>query len=485
MKSLPPRTQAFLWLMVCAATGVAMAFLFKDSWELDGGHHYLFARWSWTHPELFVGVWSRPLFTFIYAFPALAGYLPARLFTLLICLLTAHHTWRLAEDLKIERASIVIPLLWLQPIFFVYCTDNMTEPIFALVFVIALRLHHLGRVKAGMIVASLMILARPEGFFLGVLWGIWVLADARRSLKSRITLIPLLATGAFIWWLSALIITQDPFFIKHNWPPNWSLTGSAYGMASLYAYPVRLPEIVGLFMLPPFLFGLIHLLKTRRSFTVTSSFLSLLILHTIFRAYGLFGSAGYPRYLLSVSPAIALISLVGWNQIALRFAHRSHFFRTASVAIILAASACVDFVYADCIELARDAWAIAQVHSWFREHKLQFTITRFIWSEPYACILLDRDPWENPFFTHNRDSDLKLLRAAPPGTLIYWDERVGPKWIGLKAADIEEAGYVRLHTQSFVLNGFLNRSWFGFGGPRRQTMYLFFKPPEGKNDEIR
>jgi hypothetical protein len=495
MKIPPSRFQAYLWLIICAAAGLAMAFLFIDSWELDGGHHYLFARWSWTHPELFVGVWSRPLFTLLYAFPALAGYLPAKLFSVLICLVIAHQTWRLAEDLKIERAPAVIGFLWLQPMFFLYCADNMTEPIFALVYVLALRLHHLGRVKAGMIVASLMILARPEGFFLGLLWGTWVLAEALpadgrtwsiRSLRfGAASAIPLLATGAFIWWLAALIITRDPLFIRNNWPPNWSVTGSAFGTAMLYAYPIRLPEIVGLFMLPPFLYGLIHLLQHRKLFTLTSAFLLLFILHTILRAYGLFGSAGYPRYMLSVSPAIALITLVGWNQMAISFAHRSPFFRSACAVILLGASAYANFVYADCIELARDARAIAQIHSWFQVRQEQFTITRFIFSEPYACILFNRDPWENPIFTRNREDDMNLLRDSPPGTLIYWDERVGPKWLGLKAADIEEAGYVLLHSQSFVLKGyFVNRSWFGYGGPRRQTIYLFYKPPEEKETKF-
>ncbi|MGH9937832.1 MAG: hypothetical protein ACREAM_16425, partial [Blastocatellia bacterium] len=179
MKVLASRSQAYLWLVVCAAAGLAMAFLFDDSCQQDGGQHYLFARWAWVHHELFVGVWARPLFTSIYAFPALIGYRAARLLTVLICLAVAHQTWRLAEDFKINRAPFAIALVWLQPSFFLFCADNMTEPIFALVYVIALRLHHRRWIKAGMIVASLMILARPEGLFLGVLWGIWVLFDWR------------------------------------------------------------------------------------------------------------------------------------------------------------------------------------------------------------------------------------------------------------------------------------------------------------------
>ena len=155
-----------------------MLFLFDDSCQLDGGQHHLFARWAWTHHELFVGVWSRPLFTFVYAFPAAIGFRAARALTVLICLAIAWQTWRLAEDFKLERAPFSIALLFLQPSFFLFCADTMTEPIFALTFVVALRLHHKGKIVAGMIVASLMILARPEGFFLGVLWAIWVLRIA-------------------------------------------------------------------------------------------------------------------------------------------------------------------------------------------------------------------------------------------------------------------------------------------------------------------
>src|SRR5262249_15962878 len=141
-------------------------------------------------------------------------------------------------------------------------------------------------VKAGMIVASLMILARPEGLFMGVLWGVWVLFGVPPSggkalinepfrlkavLQTLLINEPfrlkavhqtlLLATGALAWWFAALVITGDPIFIKHNWPSNWPMTGTIYGAAGLYAYPVRLPEIVGLFLLPPFFYGLFHLLK--------------------------------------------------------------------------------------------------------------------------------------------------------------------------------------------------------------------------------
>jgi hypothetical protein len=463
-------------LFFCAAAGAAMVCLFDDSCQQDGGLHFLFAKWAWKHPELFVGVWSRPLFTFLYSFPALISYRAARILTVLICLATAWQTWRLAEDLKIERAPLAMALLWLQPSCFLFSADTMTEPLFALIFVIALRLYHQGYVKASMGVASLMILARPEGFFLGILWGGWVLSDLwKRNRNLNILHLPLLAGGFVLWWLAALLITRDPLYIKHNWPANWPVTGTVYGAAGLFAYPIRLPEIVGPFFLIPFVYGLSVLLKRRKLWTITSTFLLFFVLHTVLRAFGLLGSAGYPRYLVAISPAIAVITLIGWNNIARLFSHTSRTFRLFCAIIIIAISAYLNFVYADGAEWSRDARAIAQVHSWFQSHPQP--LTRFIWSEPYSCILFDRDPWENPNFARNREGDLKLLRESPSGTLALWDEKVGPKWFGLKADDFQEAGFRMLYRQSFTLEGYiLDRSWFGYGGPRHQVYYLLYKP---------
>jgi len=506
LNPLPKSLQAYGWLVLCAVSGLAMLFLFDDSCQMDGGQHHLFARWAWTHHELFVGVWSRPLFTFVYAFPAAIGFQASRALTILICLLIAWQTWRLAEDLRLNRAPLSIALLFLQPSFFLFCADTMTEPIFALTFVVALRLHHKGKLVAGMIVASLMILARPEGFFLGVLWAIWVLRmvdggwripsgvaagetespqfrqtfrwikSAIRNPQSAIKVL-WLATGSFLWWLAAFLLTGDALFIKNNWPSNWPVTGTMYGAHGLLAYPSRLTEIVGLFLLPCFVYGLVWLLKRRQLTTLTSSFLLLFVLHTIFRAFGLLGSAGYPRYMVAISPAIALITLVGWNLMTAWFAHVSRPVKLGCAAVLLVVSAWTNFVYADGAEWSRDARAINAAFSFWQQQSAQLPISRFIWSKPYAAILFDRDPWENPAFTRDRGTDLKTLRELPSGSLVVWDALAGPKEFQLHADDFQTAGFSLLHSQAFQLKGYvLSRSWFGFGGTRHQTIYVLYKP---------
>ncbi|MBL8190823.1 MAG: hypothetical protein JNK38_22595, partial [Acidobacteria bacterium] len=448
LNSLPKSLQAYGWLMLCAVAGLAMLFLFDDSCQMDGGQHHLFARWAWTHHELFVGVWSRPLFTFVYAFPAAIGFRAARALTVVICLLIAWQTWRLAEDFKLNRAPLSIALLFLQPSFVLFCADTMTEPIFALTFVIALRLHHKGKLVAGMIVASLMILARPEGFFLGALWAIWVLWSSPILNPKSLIQVFWLGTGSVLWWLAAFLLTSDALFIKNNWPTSWPMTGTMYGAHGLLAYPSRLPEVVGLFLLPCFLYGLVWLLKRRQLTTLTSSFLLLFVLHTIFRAFGLLGSAGYPRYLVAISPAIALITLAGWNQMAKWFTRVSRPIRIGCVTVLFAISAWTNFVYADGAEWSRDARAINAAFYFWQQQPTQLPISRFIWSKPYAAILFDRDPWENPAFTRIKETDMKTLRELPSGSLVVWDALAGPKEFQLRAEDFQAAGFSLLYSQT-------------------------------------
>jgi len=473
---------AILMLLAGCGAGLAMLKLFPDSCQQDGGLHYLFARWAWKHPGLLVGVWSRPLYTSLYAIPALAGYEAARGLTVVICLVISWQTWRLADELGIARSALAILLVWLQPSFLLFSADNMTEPVFALTFVIALRLHHQGRKRAGAIVASLLILARPEGFFLCLLWAGWLWHSPRGGWRRRMVVL-WLGVGGLAWWVAALLITGDPLFILHNWPRNWPLTGTVYGAAGLLAYPARLPEIVGPFLLIPFTIGLWRLLRSRELPTLTTTFLLFLILHTILRAGGLLGSAGYPRYLVSISPAIALITLHGWNRVADLFSFSPPWWRRAVALVILATSGWFNLVYADGAEWSRDARALREVHQWFvgAQQREELTVTRLIWNEPYACILFERDPWENPEWTRDRERDLELLRNSPAGTLVVWDRLIGPKWFGMEYVDFEQAGYRRLYTGNFQLSGHLvNRSWFGYGGPRHQTYYLLYKAPPGR-----
>ena len=515
--------RAFIWLAVFAAVGAALVLLYRDADQQDSGFHFLFARWAHRHPQYLVGVWARPLFTLLYLPFAHFGYAAAKFFTVIISLAAAWQTFRLARQIKFEWAELAIPLLILQPSFFLLSSTVLTETLFALVFVIALRLHFSERIRTGMIVASLLVLVRPEGFFIGVLWGVWVLfdirdkpgyftAEAQRTQRERrgdegqgdnspspslsfplrflrllcasavknalrpATLFStlLLATGMILWWLEAYLITGDPLWIIHDWPPDWRPDGKANGTGPIWWYVTSLPLIVGPLLIAPFIAGLRRLVKRREFICGVSAFLFLFVSHSLMFWRGWFGSAGYARYFVCVSPAIALITLAGWNELAERLTRFSVLARRSFAAILLAASFLISVYYVDGWKSTRDARAVDEMREWFSSHERP--IARMICSQAYMWIVFDRDQGEQPSFNSDHDHNLALIRQSQGRTLVFWDEETGPKWYGLRADDFESAGFVRLKSQSFNLEAlFLRLPWDRFGGPRVQQMHLLYK----------
>jgi hypothetical protein len=467
-------------LGLMALIGVGLIFLFPGSPEQDSGYHFAMAQASWREPAYFTKVWARPLYTFAFAGPALGGLQAARFCSLAINLLIAWQTWRLACDLRFERAWLIIPLLFAQPTFFELFTDLLTEPIFALTFVIALRLHLLGRVKLAMLVASLLPLARPEGVFLCLLWGIWVLNSRlpvfQRSFAhglAEMAWLLLLGSGTSLWWIAALAITGDPLFIVHDWPRQWQ--NGTYGHDSIFGYAERAWEFAGPLLVAFMVLGLVRLLWLRKHGSITSAWLLFFVLHSVFRAFGLFGEAGYPRYMVSMAPATAILTLVGWNALASWRTEWRRRTRLILGVIIIAGSLLLSFLYLDSLIWSRDFIAIREMATWFdRNHR---TVRRFIWSDIGMCIQTNRNIIDAPPLTADRERNLHILRDAPAQTLVFWDDNVGPKWFGLSWPEIEAAGFQVLRVRQYTLRGLLVSGEIGgWQLTRKIELSLLYKP---------
>ena len=461
-----------------ALLGGALIFLFPGFPEQDSGYHFVMAHTAWHQPAYFVDVWARPLCTLAFSGPALLGFRATRFFTLAISLLVAWQTWKLALDLRLERAWLSIPLLLAQPTFFELFTDLLTEPLFALIFVAALRLHLCGRTKMGMLCASLLPLARPEGVFLCLLWGCWVLSahwgtGRRASLLAGATSLPLLTTGMILWWAAALAITGDPFFIVHNWPTHWQ--NGIYGNGSIWSYSSRAWEFAGPLLILFLLIGLLRLLWLRKHASITTAWLLFFLLHSVFRAYGLFGEAGYPRYMVSVAPITAVITLIGWNVVA---SWRNPWFRPARPiigSIVIAGSLLISFLYVDSLIWTRDFVAIREMLTWYEQNRR--TVRGFIWSDVGMCIQTNNDLSTAPALSEDRERNLKVLQHAPPQTLVFWDDNIGPKWFGLSTREIQNAGFQLLRVRHYTLPGVVVSGEIGGWQLTREIeLSLLYKP---------
>jgi hypothetical protein len=465
---------ALIALVFMAVIGVLLIFLFPGSPEQDVDYHFLMARTAWGDHSYFVDVWGRPLFTALFAPVALLGFVPARFFALAISVAAAWQTYRLACDLRLSRAWLVIPFLLGQQTFFELYSNLFTEPLFALVLVVALRLHISGRINLGMLVASLLPLARPEGVFVCLFWGIWVAVDVWRSefgvrrladlgqrpvdrrAVSRLGSIVILATGVVGWWFAAFLLTGDPLFILHNWPATWHT--DMYGHGTFLSYGQRAQEFAGVVLVVPFLVGLFRGFRSWSFSLITSVFLVLFLLHSIFVKYGLFGEAGFPRYMVSVAPAIAVLTLEGWNTIfSVKLLRR---FAAIAAWVVVIFSILQSVHYLDSMIWARDAVAIDDMdREWQprmdtnrdgRRIDANKSVPGLIWSNGQMCIVLNRNLKGSPP-AGNREKLLALLEKAPQGTIVFWDSEIGPNWFGTTAGEVEGRGYKLLTKRHYSL----------------------------------
>ncbi len=467
------------WLLAMAATGVVATMLWLDTYQQDAGNHFLGARWAGKHHDSFIDVWQRPLFVWLYVLPSQLGWNAARVFTVLMCVITAWQTWRLARDLGLARAWLVVPLLWLQTSYFQLYSEVMTEPLHALVLVCALRLHVRGWVKSGMIVASLLVLARPEGFFCGLLWGLWVLMDRRvaASFVARLMWSLLLATGGVLWMAVSWLLTRNALWFIDHWPSNWK--EGAYGAGPVWSYVVSLPEIIGLAFIPALVVGLWTSLCSRRTEAgrtrlryAAEIWLMVFCLHSVLRIWGIMGATGYPRFMVTVAPAGAVTLLAGWNVLASRLAWSRPWMGRAAFAGMFA----INVLYVDAWGYSRDARALDDSWRWWAQQGRP--VSRLIWSQAYACIVSGRDPLERQPLNDNYEDNMRMLRESGPGTLALWEGETGPAWHKITDTDFAAAGFVRQRSEVYTLGGVFwgQLKWWWLVNPRTVTVHVFYKP---------
>ncbi len=462
---------AVIAVVFMAVIGVLLIFLFPGSPEQDVDYHFLMARTAWVDHFYFVDVWGRPLFTTLFAPVALLGFIPARFFALAISVATAWQTYRLACDLRMSRAWLVIPFLLGQQTFFELYSNLFTEPLFAMILVVALRCHISGRIKSGMLVASLLPLARPEGAFVCLFWGLWILILSQRERQTSPCRLKLPEASSDrartsgnavnerergVRWFAALLLTGDPLFILHNWPATWHT--DMYGHGAFLSYAQRSQEFAGVVLIVPFILGLLRGFRSWSLSLITSVFLVLFLLHSIFVKYGLFGEAGFPRYMVSVAPAIAVLTLEGWNTIfsvKIRPAvSKRKARRTVRPFVIVAGWVVVMFSilqsihYLDSMVWARDAVAIDEMANWLQQQDPSLPV--LIWSNARMCIVLNRNLKDSPP-AGNREKLFALLEKAPIGTIVFWDSEIGSNWFGTTSAEIEGRGYKLLTSRHYSL----------------------------------
>jgi len=303
---------------VCLAGTLVLGLLSDGVHHDDDLTHFLMARWTRWFPSYLLHVWGRPGLTVPLSAVAWigdpeTGWHACRILSALVTAIGAWVAARLAMRLGVRRPWLVIVAFYAQPLNALLAGTTLTENFAGLYLVSAVLLLERGRVMLASAVFSLVLVTRHEAVVLLPLW--WLALAARSAPTARVWI----SAGLALW---AVVVHNVAFWIVfQNWPLAVFLTPSGsteYLARGPLAYLPRALEAI-----PPVIAALALIggavCVRRRKRLVPAMAAVFFLVHCAVVAVGVFASGGYARFMVTIAPLVAVLAVVGWEDLLRRW----------------------------------------------------------------------------------------------------------------------------------------------------------------------
>jgi hypothetical protein len=297
--------------LALATIGFALSILFalhdpEGIVQFDDLTHYLYARWAWTWPAYLLDDWGRPGFTALYFLPAGLSWAACRILSAALSAAAALAAYEIARTLGLRRAWLVIPLVYLQPLFFQLSQTTLTETptAFYLAFAVMFALH--SRWTASAAFLSPIFVTRHEAIIFLPLW----LFFAWRERATLWRLWPILWAPLAVNLLAPLAGLDPP--VARLFEPTPS---TQYGRGGWLTFFCRSLEAWGPGITILAVTGFLATARRRGGVLVVVCIALYFAAQTVIRALGLYDSGGYARFLVPISPLVGVAALAGWEQL--------------------------------------------------------------------------------------------------------------------------------------------------------------------------
>ena len=412
----------------------------------DSYMHHLMAKWAFTYPHLFLDHWGKPIFTILSSAFAQFGLFGSVMFNILTTIFTGYISYKIADELGIKNPWIAIVFTIFTPILFLVSFSSLTEPLFALFVTLSIYYFAKEKYSWSAVVISFIPFVRSEGvIFIPLLF--FALIMVRKS-----KVIPLLLTGAITFSVIGFWVYNDLFWIITRLP--YSAQSSSYGHGTISHFINKAPLLFGWPILILFGVGMLFSItqsiqKQERKFTAIRFLLLTISIgyfsaHSIVWAFGMGSSAGLERVMAGISPAIALMALIGYDSTInkIKFSRISATVITIVIGVILILEGVSKHRLP--ITLKREEVEISEMANYIKENNLD---TNFIfYSNPTSAYFLNLD-----HFSQNKSSNYIPLKGneqeVKSGSLIIWDAHFSPNGNQVPKADLENnSHYKKLKT---------------------------------------
>jgi hypothetical protein len=389
----------------------------------DSVHHYLFARYAPSHPELFFDHWAKPVYVLLASPFAQFGFIGVKVFNVLVMLFTLLFTFKIAQKLDLKNVVLTSVFIIFAPLCFALTFSGLTEPLFALFISIGIY----SVLKKNYLTASLLIsflpFIRSEGLiFLGV-FGLYFL------LKKEWRAIPVLLFGHLAYSIAGYFVYNDLFWVFNKIP--YAHLSSVYGKGGLFHYVDQLTYVIGI---PIYIFlglGSIGVLwKTFKKKTTLElqvliflGFFAFFIAHTLFWYLGIFNSMGLKRVFVGVIPLIAILSLVGFNFLTEEVLRMQKTQRRIAQGLLIGLIIIFPFTsnpaalnFDRDLKLSQDQRTADKIGQYVVKNL--GIDHRFLFSHPYLSEALDIDHFDQ---TKHFGLDIPTLERSKSGDVVIWE----------------------------------------------------------------
>lgn len=290
----------------------------------DSVKHFLLAKYAPEQTELFFNHWGKPFFTFLAVFPARFGFVGIKLFNIVLAVLSAYFTFKVAILLKEKNAFMSVLLTLGGTFFFLRMFTGLTEYLSAAMLIVGVYLQLKNKSNWAALILSFTPFVRSEGLILiGVFACYYVLKKNYRPLIY-------LAIGHVVFSFVGYFWYQDFLWIFTKIP--YAHISSVYGQGNYTHFLRQMMYILGVPIYTFLIIGLVRywidFAQSRNKYSYFKSEYSLLVValavgffvaHTLFWALGIFNSMGLNRVFITVVPLFALIALRGFNSLVFIF----------------------------------------------------------------------------------------------------------------------------------------------------------------------
>lgn len=413
---------------------IFLIILFRTQNSFGGGDHFghfRLAYWGWKYPEMLFNHWGKPAFTLLISPFAQFGINGARLYNVIMGLLTAFFTWKLAKHFKFNHSWIVIILVLFTPIYFVLMFTSLTEVTFSFFLVFSIFLFFKDKAIYSAIVLSFLPLVRTEGI---ILIPLFILAW---SLKRQFRAIPFLGVGFVIISLLGM-----PYYESFWWQitemPYSSSAKDIYGSGPLLHFVNNNPSILGSFLGVMFIVGSITMLKKwtlKKRFKIEDSFYFILLIigsfviffmaHSFVWWKGIGNSLGLIRVIGSVTPLAALTAMAG---VSLLFDYKNKWWTAFSIILLLI----VGYRFIDegthkhsyGFRISMPQQLIKEAADFLIKHGLNKH--KIYYYNGYLSQIMNFDPRSQQTSQKYLPQNDFFIASVPDSSIIVWDAHFGP-----------------------------------------------------------